>query len=295
MGNDFLLFVGILIFFFVLWFASGGPTKPISFAGPYITPITDVGDVQSGYDDGTWKGFGGFWNGNDEAISGSVSSYRDQVYLDTSSDGVDGTRANTEYLTIEVSSSAANDVSLSGWRLVSDKTGTNVIIPQGRETPRTGNVNQTGAIVLHPGDRAIVSTGSSPIGVSFRENACVGYLGDSDEFTPELYNSCPSATDEYYDYYDGNTDKDTKCSDYVNTVDRCETPRVSSSLSRACKDFVSDHLNYNGCVKEHGDDRDFKGDTWRVYLGQRNELWKSSNETIRLVDPSGKTVDLVSY
>ncbi len=39
----------ILIIFFALWVVGGGPSKPISFSGPFITPISDVGETQSGY------------------------------------------------------------------------------------------------------------------------------------------------------------------------------------------------------------------------------------------------------
>ncbi len=51
MNDAFLLIFG-LIFLFCVWVYTGGPTHPIAFAGPYITPITNVGQVQSGYGKG---------------------------------------------------------------------------------------------------------------------------------------------------------------------------------------------------------------------------------------------------
>ncbi len=47
--NDGIFIIGFFLFFFVAWVASGGPSKPISFAGPFITPVTTVGTTQSGY------------------------------------------------------------------------------------------------------------------------------------------------------------------------------------------------------------------------------------------------------
>ena len=65
MKSDGLFFLGVIAFFFILWFATGGPTRPMSFAGPYITPITDVGTVSSGYGSGSTEGFvsnGSIWS-----------------------------------------------------------------------------------------------------------------------------------------------------------------------------------------------------------------------------------------
>ena len=54
MRSEFLFFLAMLVVFFVLWLAGGGPSKPISFAGPYITPITNVDQTQVGYGEGGW-------------------------------------------------------------------------------------------------------------------------------------------------------------------------------------------------------------------------------------------------
>ena len=55
------------------------------------------------------------------------------------------------------------------------------------------------------------------------------------------------------------------------------------------------YLNYNGWVAAHQNDTDFKGDTWRAYLGRTTPLWRTKNEIVRLFDINRKTVDAFSY
>ena len=43
MRSDLFLFIGILVFLFVVWVASGGPHRPLSFAGPTIAPLPTTG------------------------------------------------------------------------------------------------------------------------------------------------------------------------------------------------------------------------------------------------------------
>ena len=43
MRSDVFLFIGILVIFcFIVWVASGGPSRPLSFSGPSITPTTGI-------------------------------------------------------------------------------------------------------------------------------------------------------------------------------------------------------------------------------------------------------------
>ncbi len=154
MNNDLFLFIGILIFFFVLWFYSGGPNNPISFAGPYITPVTDVGVDSVGYDDGT--SFWGAWGGNNSANSPDIfeialSPLHGKVYI---AGGTPQSRdEDEEYIIIR--SSAGADVTVTGWQLVSASTGTQLRIPEGRH----GRSRSSRAVVLSPGEKALIVSG----------------------------------------------------------------------------------------------------------------------------------------
>jgi hypothetical protein len=295
--------IGIFIFAFVLWVSTGGPTRPISFAGPYITPITDVDDTQSGYGDdidvrndsrsGLWSVrsiFGRFENsvGESEDI-GVVSPAADKVRIVSGAGGPSGTTAAREYIVL----SAEADIDITGYRLLSSKSGASAAIPTGTTAPRSGVLTN---IALLKGEEAVITTGNSPVGSSFRENKCVGYLGIT-SFVPPLANrSCPSPTDELGRGYSGSASSYEECRTIVSRIPRCEAnPDVPREASSECEHFIEARLNYQGCVDAHFNDADFRGDTWRVYLSQSRELWRSDNETIRLLDREGRTVDIYSY
>ncbi len=301
-GSDLWLFVGILLLFFVVWAASGGPSRPISFAGPYLRPISGPGSGAEAYGDpnahaGFTTGINiGGWGGT--ISTGSTGSANNTLGTSESASKVsfvpDPTGAresdeDKEYVTLSV---AAN-VSTAGWKLVSQKTGKSAVFPQGTTIPRSGRVNDLGSIQLTGGETVTIVTGRSPLGISFRENKCIGYFEERQDFKPPLPLSCPTAYQEYDRFYD---DEDEECLSYIRTIPYCSSDTdVPSSVSNSCEAFVDDYLNYGGCVDAHKNDSDFAGRTWRVYLGKSDELWRKEGETILLLDASGKVVTQFSY
>lgn len=314
MKSDGLFFLGILAFFFILWFAAGGPTRPISFAGPYITPITDVDTVQEGYGDAPSASFGSATYGTGSSIwsnimniessiaslqrqssdiraFGEESPFRGQVSV-SGAGGTSATDEDEEYVSIRASGNQSVDI--TGWRVVSGASGKGARIPEGAALPRSGRVNDTGRIILNPGEEAIIVTGDSPNGVSFKENMCTGYLAKNQQFYPSLQNQCPAAYDEFDRFYTGNELRDEKCYTLVTSTASCTTPR-DSGTSNACQRFIDDYLTYNGCVEHHRNDSRFAGRTWRIYLERGDELWKPARDAVKLLDANGKTVDLYTY
>lgn len=324
MKGDGVFFLGVFLFFFFVWFVSGGPTRPISFAGPYITPITDADQTQEGYGstDGWLGGIPdslsfGFSDGvsgggslqsrlfgaqeelhrlegqaRDLDAFGDPSPYRGQVDI---TGVVAGNTAKDEYVTIQVSPSAPSSIVITGWRLKSMASGKSATIEMGTGLPRTG-VNDTGPITLASGDQAIIATGDSPVGVSFRENTCVGYFGERQTFSPSLWNNCPSPLSEFERYYEGNALRDDRCYAYVQTLPSCvAVTDPPADLTYACESFVEEYLDYRGCVDAHRNDARFSTNRYRVFLEKETKLWKASREAIRLLDKDGKTVDLYTY
>jgi hypothetical protein len=306
--SDGIFFLGVLAFFFILWFATGGPTKPISFAGPYITPITDVDTIQQGYGDtpaadfrsrSIWSDImsGNFSGGSNLNMVGVPSPLKGAVEV-ASVAGVASEDADEEYVVLRAVGDTSVDI--TGWSLVSGASGRSVRIPEGASLPRSGRVNATGRIVLNPGDEAIVVTGESPIGTSFKENICIGYLTRNQDFVPSVSAQCPSASREFDQYYPGNALRDDRCYERVRDTATCDTPS-DRSVSSSCTQFIDDRLTYSGCVNTHSVDADFYGDTWRIYLeyensrGRTDEFWKSSRDAVKLLDAEGKTVDLYTY
>ncbi|MDR3547913.1 MAG: lamin tail domain-containing protein [Candidatus Pacebacteria bacterium] len=189
MHSEGAIVIGIFLFIFILWAYTGGPSRPISVAGPYITPITNLGQTQVGY-------------GPKLQIGGSISlpaatlgaTGRTQTIQNTSSFSGTVTLVHltgdknvpTGYARITVSSTAGKDVDLTGWKLVSVKNGTSGTIPTGILVMKLGASNTLQEIILRPGDKAVVAPTTSPVNASFEANQCSGYLLTQQS----LYNAC---------------------------------------------------------------------------------------------------------
>ena len=308
--HDAWFFIGVFVFIFIIWIAIGGFKHPISFTGPTLQQPSPLGG-------GTYLqlprapfvvgspivSLPGSSSGSESIPSfvggssfGSPSIYRGIVLMNHYVSSAGSSNPGNEYIEITVAQSASVPVDISGWTLSSDATGNASVIPKGTEVPISGVVNAAQDIVITPGISAIIVSGWSPIGASFRENKCIGYFSNFQYFSPSLPQNCPAPSDELASFYGAYYIRDAACIDYVNMLSRCQvalTPPVSAS--GACQSFLVKYLNYNGCVDAHQKDADFKGDTWRVYLGRTNSMWRTKNELVKLLDAAGKTVDAFSY
>lgn len=317
MEHDAWFFIGIFAFIFLIWVATGGPTHPLAFTGPSLDQPQELGGgdylelprakfaLRRSYISSA-----GTSNTSTRGVTSSIPSpiygipfgtpspYRGVVSMSR----VSNASSTNEYVTISVLRSAPEPVNISGWILKSEVTIKSAAIPNGTLIPRPGTVHTLQNIVLRPGDRALVSTGNSPAGTSFRENKCIGYYSEFQKFSPSLPRSCPSASSELSAYYGTSNVYDPGCIDYVKTVNRCETVLFPpKTISLSCKKFAERYFNYNGCVAAHGSDADFDGTTWRVYLDRVNSrgvtkpMWRAKREIVRLLDAQGRTVAQLSY
>jgi hypothetical protein len=227
----------------------------------------------------------------DAATFGSPSPMRGAVSLSASA--AQESEAAREY--VEIAAQSGSAVSLGGWSLQSGLTGLRVFLPQAAPVVRVGSGSPVGSIILKPGDTAIIATGPSPIGVSFRETRCTGYLGSTPGFEPSLQRQCPSSstlvplTAENLQHYGSD------CIDYARSLPSCAAPRISQSLTPGCQAFIQYTFSYQGCVDRLAADPDFALPTWRVYLNSTSEFWDNRHDIIRLLDQNGLTVDAVSY
>ena len=316
--HDSWFFIGVFVFIFLIWVATGGPVHPLAFSGPTLAQPQELGGgtylslpramTLSGGDGGSYIPAGN--NGSNTIFNGSgvftpslsgvafgeSSSYRGVASMSHYVSGAGSLDPRNEYTEIDVSSSGSVPVDISGWTLESEATGNATVIPKGTELPMSGIVNAAQDIVLLPGERAIVSSGQSPIGASFRENKCIGYFNSFQSFSPSLPQNCPAPSDELTANYGPTYIRDAACIDYVNRIGRCQTVlSPPTTISGACQSFLVKYLNYNGCVTAHQADADFVGNTWHIYLGRTNSMWRTSHEVVKLLDTSGKTVDAFSY
>ena len=317
MEHDSWFFLGVLVFIFLIWIATGGPLHPIAFTGPTLAEPGVLGGgsylslPRSGYGlgstnvslPGSSSGGGTLGGSNTTTLSpllneafGSISPYRGIVTMDHYVSGAGSSNPGNEYLQLRVAQNASVPVDISGWTLESDASGNSITLPKGTETPTSGIINAAQDIILTAGEQAIVISGQSPIGASFRENKCIGYFSDFQKFSPALPQNCPAPADELAASYGTGYIRDASCIDYVNTLSRCQAALTPpNGASSACQTFLAKYLNYNGCVTAHQNDADFAGTTWRIYLGRTNSMWRTQHEVIRLLDANGKTVDVFNY
>jgi len=227
--------------------------------------------------------------GNPSPLTGSVSIVGD-------ASGVRSESAQEEYLQIAANSKNSTSIDITGWSLESALSGTRIYLPPGASTFLMGVTNTIGALALDPGGLAIVSSAASPVGISFRENSCSGYLEQFQPFAPQLDSGCPSPssilplTEENLQRYG------EPCFDVVNALRSCEFPQnLPETVYSSCRAYLTEKLSYNGCVDRERSRFSFKKNMWRVYLGSSNELWRNSHDAIRLLDAQGKTVDVFVY
>ncbi|MDZ4227221.1 MAG: hypothetical protein U1D26_01960 [Patescibacteria group bacterium] len=186
---------------------------------------------------------------------------------------------------------------ITGWSLQSAVSGVRSYIPQGASRFVMGTVNTVQPISIEPGGSAILTTGASPVGVSFRENVCSGYLEGVRDFTPEILLECPAPADLLPATADNIRVYGSPCIDYVASLPRCAFPgtQAPAGISGTCRSFLANVLTYNGCVNVSKGGEVFASSSWRIFLNRTAELWSNSHDVIRLLDSEGRVVDVLSY
>ncbi|MFM2331169.1 MAG: hypothetical protein RLZZ26_676 [Candidatus Parcubacteria bacterium] len=331
MEHDAWFFIGIFVFIFLIWIATGGPVHPIAFTGvklpqpgvlgggTYLAlPQSNLGIKGTAVclPGSTYCGTNS--DNNSPASTGSTNSesdltpvpsgvtgvlltppsqYRNVVSMTNYVGNASSSDPKTEYVQISVAQNSSSPIDITKWYLASGATGNEELIPKGTTVPASGVVNATDDIILEPGQSAYIISGESPVGASFRENKCIGYFNSFQQFTPSLPDNCPSASDELSAAYGTPYIHDPSCIDYTKTLPRCQTAVTtnSSNLTLTCQDFLENHINYNGCLTYHRADSDFNGNTWYIYLGRKTNMWRSKYEVVELLDNRGKTVASFNY
>lgn len=162
--------------------------------------------------------------------------------------------------------------------------------------PLLGKVNATGPLNIKAKDHLIVSTGRSPIGVSFQLNICMPYLEQFQDFLPPLSGDCPGVYDIENDT-EAYESLDKSCRTFIRGIPQCtaNTRPFPADMTASCKTFIESKMNYNNCVASYKNDRNFYLPEWRIFLGKDKEFWGNTGDTITLFDNKGKLVDVLKY
>ena len=217
-------------------------------------------------------------------------------FIDLQIGGADRPDAQSEYIVIRASDFVTLPITVSGWTLKSAYTGRRAVVPLAASPFYQGVVNSVGPIALGSGERVILSSGTSPVGVSFRETMCTGYLGQTQQFSPALSNSCPRPTDLMPRTGENAARYGANCLDYVERLPQCSYPvLMPNDLSTACRSYITTTFTYSGCVRAYGTQSSSNMSTWRAYYASSEELWQSEHDSIVLTDEQGRTVATINY
>jgi hypothetical protein len=281
-----LIIVIIIIWF--MWFFTGGPSRERSQFGLFLKAPSPL-DTGEAYGElpGSKK--------KPQILSSKNSKYsifRDEILIDNTNNAKK-INPNKEYIELKASNTNKSPVYITNWFL-KNSAGIKASIGKASNLPYSGRINNEESLFLSNGEKAIISTGRSPIGVSFRVNKCSSYLEQFQEFSPQFKYSCPSIVN---DIQKNRQDFNTECTSYISTLPSCNiyTNEIPSNLSNSCRSYIRNQINYNSCVDVHKNDTDFYKPEWRIFLGENNEMWNNSGDLIRLYDQAGNLVDSSSY
>ena len=297
--NDLYFVIFVLILLGIAWLVTGGPSRSDS-QFPFLKPPPPLGSGElygegegilsflHTSQSGAGEQGGNGRNGVPAAPSGEMSPVGGTVSL--ADYGSRAIKPVEEYLELRVSGAP---VTITGWRLRSKNSGKEARIGTGAALPYSGQVNAESSIALRPNERALIITGQSPIGVSFRLNKCTGYFEQFQDFTPPLPLACPSPRNELARLGAGNLSD--QCIAYIEGLQSCQMPfSIPPTLPATCHDFITANLSYSACVSAHRADSDFEKGEWRIYLGRNEKLWKGRLETIELLDAGGKILNTLT-
>ena len=231
---------------------------------------------------------------------GEFSPVAGLVTITQESDSLSSDDAVSEYIEIRADINNAEPINISNWSIQSLVTDVWYGIPQGTEVYTAGAVNEVHDIYLAPGERALIATRPSPVGVSFRTNRCSGFLAETQTFTPDISTQCidaravlPPTIENIQAYGDA-------CVALAESFPACtyltQDTADFSTLTTACREYLQPRLTYNYCARTYdkGDDF-FAPREWRIFLESTEPLWKDQYEVIRLLDERNRTVDVFSY
>jgi hypothetical protein len=130
------------------------------------------------------------------ANMGNPSPLFEKVQIMPGSSDPRSTSLSEERVVLTADYGNTSPISLAGWSLQSAYTGNYIPIEGGASPFWMGAVNTLAPISLAPGDTVYVTSGVSPVGISFRENICTGYLSQFQTFSPSLRLQCPTPREE---------------------------------------------------------------------------------------------------
>ena len=183
------------------------------------------------------------------------------------------------------STSYEGPINITGWRIRSAQRG-ETLIGKGINLVQFDSVSSD--VWLAGGESADIIAGVSPMAANFRVNVCFGGINN-------MYNlgygfSCPAIAN--YDL----SGLDSSCQDLILRSSSCQAPsdNILNGQTSKCRIWFERNVNYNACVNQHRNDRDFyRG--WKIYTGNSNKIFDPLHDKIELRDQTGLLIDSRQY
>ena len=193
--KDLRAFILIMVILVFVWLFTGGPLRPSSKSGWFLNKPQQKETQKI--------------KKQTEEILGTKSSSSKSKFQSSSSQSsvrpdfvaINIGRAreinpDEEYLEIKADKKNKSPMKITGWKL-KGKTGLDIAIGKGASYTYSNVASQPQEdIYLKPGEKAVIVTGKSPLGTSFKLNKCAGYFGQFHTFTPDLDTDCPLLREE---------------------------------------------------------------------------------------------------
>ena len=183
----------------------------------------------------------------------------------------------------------SSTVDITGWEIKTNRGGEyipqaiDLYDPSGLAAPSDIIINQNQSVDIY----------SSPGPFNLRLNECIGYIGNSNKFTPALPENCPSVDQSAISKM-GFTGA---CENYIYSLGSCQAPDMNSvQIPRndyACQDYLEKNFNYKSCFNAHLGDANFLSNQWWVWMG--SSPLDQYHDTADLLDKNGLLVDQYSY
>lgn len=295
--KDLRVFILIMVVLAFVWLFTGGPLRPSSRSGWFLDKPQQKASqkVQGQLEEALGNKAQSLPAGQESSSSSQSSVKPDIISLGTRR--AKETTPEKEYIEIKADKKNKNSVKITGWKL-EGKIGLDIEIGQGAYYYYPDLASQPKEdIYLKPGEKAVIISGRSPLGASFKLNKCFEHLEQFHKFIPSLNTDCPVLKNEDLP---GNLSNDDQCLDYIDRVPACATilfipHKNSAKLSSSCQNYVIENANYKSCSEKHKSDADFYLPEWRIYLDRSEEMWKEKRETITLYDSKNNIIDAESY
>jgi hypothetical protein len=185
--------------------------------------------------------------------------------------------------------SASSTVDITGWQIKTNRGGE--YIPQAIGLYDPSGLTAASDIFLGEGQYVYIY--SSPGPFNLRLNECIGYIANSNKFTPSLPDDCPSVNQSAISAM-GFTGA---CESYIYSLGSCRVPNLNNAPipqnDYACRDYISNNFNYKACFDAHESDPRFLSNQWWVWTG--STPLDRYHDVVNLFDKSGLLVDEYKY